>query len=205
MHRGVMLWTGLAAASALAIGAGCGECLDCGGFTNDLPRSALLAVVRADAAAPAPAVTTIPVRYNQTRTVRIEHPDAGTTLFLEFFFPPQSILHVNGQPVCDTCTVNVSVAATAGAYGFTLSPSSLIFNTSGTPTVTFSYGMYGDLTVFDSSTRYATQQAFDQALAVWYEATPNSWRRGRNSSRTGPGTVVSGIEAPGAHLLAAPK
>lgn len=200
-----MLWTVAGAASALALGAGCGVCADCGGFSNDVPRTELLALARADAAAPAPTVTAIPVRYNQTRTARIEHPDAATTLFVELYFPPQSILHVNGQPVCDTCTVTVTVTATSGVYGFTLSPASLIFNASSTPTVTFGYGAYGDLSVHDSSTRYATPQAFDQALAVWYEAAPNAWRRGRNSTRTGPGTVVSGIEAPGAHLLAAPK
>jgi hypothetical protein len=204
MHRGVISRTVVGAASALAL-AGC-ECLDCGGFSiGDEPRSALLALARADAAAPAPAVTTIPVRYDQSRTARIAHPDAGTTLFVELFFPSQSILHANGQPVCDTCTVTVTVTATAGVYGFTLSPANLIFNASSTPTVTFGHGTYGDLSVHDSSTRYATEQSFDQALAVYYEASPNLWRRGRNSTRTGPGTVASGIDTPGAHMLAAPK
>jgi hypothetical protein len=198
-----MLGTVVAAASMLSLGACCGDC-DPGADAFE-PRSALLALARADAAAPAPAATTIPVRYNQPRTARIVHPDAGSTLFIELFFPPQAILHVNGQAVCDTCTVTVGVTTTPGVYGFTLSPPTMVFNASSTPTVTFGYGTYGDLSVHDSSTRYPTTQAFDQALALWSEALPGEWRRGRNSSHTGPGTVVSGLDGPGAHLLAAPK
>ena len=87
-----------------------------------MPRTVLLALARADAAAPAPAVATIPVRYNQSRTARIQHPDAGNTLFMELFFPPQSILRVNGQPVCDTCTVTVTVTTMPGVYGVTPRP-----------------------------------------------------------------------------------
>jgi hypothetical protein len=197
-----MLGTVVAAASTLAFGAGCD---DGPGPRPGVARGELLALPRADAAAPAPTVTAIPVRYNQTRTARITHPDGPGTLFLELNFPPQSILHVNGQPVCDTCTVTVTVTATPGSYGFTLSPATLIFNAASTPTVTFGYSTYGDLSVYDSVPRYATPQAFEQALAVWYQTTPDAWRRGRNSTRTGPGTVVSGIEVPGAHLLAALK
>jgi hypothetical protein len=207
MHRGVMLRTSLAAASAfaLALGAGCGECDDCGGFGGTVARTALLALARADAAAPAPTVTTIPVRHNQSRTALITHPDVGSTPFVELFFPSQSILHLNGQPVCDTCTVTVTVTATPGVYGLTITPAGMIFNAAGTPTVTFGYNVYGNFAVRDSSTLYPTDPAFDVALAVWYEATPGQWRRGRNSSHTAPGRVVSGIEGPGALLLAAPK
>lgn len=197
-----MLRTGLVAASALAFGAGC----DDGGVNpTGLARTALLALARADGAAPAPTVTTIPVRHNQSRTALINHPDAGPTLFVELFFPQQSILHVNGQQVCDTCTVTVTVTATPGVYGVTITPANMIFNAAGTPTVTFGYDVYGDFSVRDSSTQYPTDPAFDVALALWYEATPGQWRRGRNSSHTAPGRVVSGIEGPGALLLAAPK
>jgi hypothetical protein len=170
-----------------------------------LPRSGLLAVARADAAAPAPAVTTFGVRYDQSRSVTIEHPDAGTTTFVDLLFPPQSILHVNGQPVCDTCTVTVTVSTTPGVYGISLTPASMIFNASSTPTATFHFATYGDLSVFDSSSRYASEQAFGSALAIWSETLPGQWRRGRNSTQITPGQVVSGIDVPGAHLLAAPK
>lgn len=203
MHHGVMLGAVVAAASTLVLGSGCSDIGP--GARPGIARTELLALSRADAAAPAPAVTAIPVRYDQPRTARITHPDGPGTLFLELYFPPQSILHVNGQPVCDTCTVTVTVTATSGYYGFTMAPATLIFNASSTPTVTVGYGTYGDLSVYDSVPRYATPEAFDQALAVWYESAPNLWRRGRNSTRTGPGTVVSGLEAPGAHLLAALK
>lgn len=193
----------IAAASAALWSAGCAD--GGPGPRPGVTRAELLAVARADNAAPAPAMTTIAVRYDQTRTVRITHPDGPATLFLELHFPPQSILHVNGQPVCDTCTVTVTVMPTAGVYGFTIAPLTAIFNASSTPTVTVGYGTYGDLSVYDSVPRYVSAQAFDQALAVWYEATPGAWRRGRNSTRTGAGTVVSGLEVPGAHLLAALK
>ena len=197
----------MAAASAIALAwmfSACGADGP-GGPSGLLPRSGLLALARADAAAPAPVVTTVGVRYDQSRTVTIEHPDVGTTTFVELLFPPQSILHVNGQPVCDTCTVTVSITVTPGVYGITLTPASMIFNASSTPTATFDYATYGDLSVHDSSTRYADEQAFDNALAIWSEVLPGQWRRGRNSSHTAPGRVVSGIDVPGPHLLAAPK
>jgi hypothetical protein len=198
-----MLGTGVVAASSLVLSLGCSD-IEIGPRPG-VSRAELLAPPRADAAAPAPAVTAIPVRYDQARTARITHPDGPGTLFLELNFPPQSILHVNGQPVCDTCTVTVTVTATPGYYGFTVAPASMIFNASSTPTVTVGYGTYGDLSVYDSVPRYADAQAFEQAQALWYESAPDLWRRGRNSTRTGAGTVVSGIETPGVHLLAALK
>jgi hypothetical protein len=204
MHRAEMSGTRLIAASAIALAAGCGtETVD--GFNDDRPRTGLLALARADAVAPAPAVTAVAVRYDQGRTAFIRHPDAGTTVFVELFFPPQAILHVGGQPVCGTCTVNVTVTTTPGVYGFTLTPSTMIFNASSTPTATFTYGTYGDLSVHDSSSLYATPQAFDAALGIWYEVSPGQWRAGRNSTHIAAGRVTSGIETPGAHLLAAPK
>jgi hypothetical protein len=190
--------------SAVALVAACGDDGP-GGLSDALPRSGLLAVARADAAAPAPAVTTFGVRYDQSRTVTIEHPDVGTTTFVELLFPPQSILHVNGQPVCDTCTVTVTVSVTPGVYGISLTPASMIFNLSSTPTATFHFAMYGDLSVFDSSSRYASAQAFGSAVAIWSETLSGQWRRGRNSTQVTPGQVVSGIDVPGPHLLAAPK
>ena len=201
-----MLDSALAAASTLALllVAACGDDGP-GGLSGALPRSGLLAVARADAAAPAPTVTTVGVRYDQSRSVTIEHPDAGTTTFVELLFPPQSILHVNGQPVCDTCTVNVSISVTPGVYGISLTPASMIFNAASTPTATFHFATYGDLSVFDSSSRYADEQAFGNALAIWSEMLPGQWRRGRNSTQITPGQVVSGIDVPGPHLLAAPK
>jgi hypothetical protein len=202
MHRGEMLGTGLIAASALAFCA-CGE--ETVAPTTALPRSALLALARADATAPATAVTVVTVRGDQARTAVIRHPDAGTTVFLELFFPAHSILHSGGLTVCDTCTVNVTITLTPGVYGFTLTPSTMVFRSSSTPTATFVYGTYADHSVRDSTTRYATEQAFDDALAIWYQTAPDQWRRGRNSHHEAAGRVVSGIEGPGAHLLAAPK
>ena len=204
MHRSTMLVTGLLAASMAALSA-C-NAPPAGPGAVSQPRSALLALARVDGTAPVPGVTQVAVRRNETQTVDIVHPDAGPTLFAEITFPPNSILfRAIGQPVCDTCTVNVTITTTPGVYGFTVTPSTLIFNLAGTPTVTFEYGTYGDLSIHDSTSRYPTPESYEAALALWYEPNPGEWRRGRNSTQVGPTSVASGLEVTGSYLIAAVK
>lgn len=204
------------AASALALLLaipGCG-CDDCGGVTVQLQRSDILALARADSAA-APSGIAVQIKNNQTRTVRLTHSDSAQTLFLEFTFPASSLFEAAGRGVCDTCTVTVSIVPTAGVYGFRLGPSDVVFRSSVTPTVTVHYARYANFDVRDSSSLYPTDQAFDQALRLWYEAsatpawpgtpTPGIWRVSRNSAHVGAGMVAGAIDGPGEHLLAARK
>lgn len=202
MHRPVISKAAAAAASALLLACG-GD--DDGGLAVNLPRNRLLALARVDSTVPPPPLTSVAVKNNQTRTVAITHTDAGQTLFAELVFPAGSMVQNGTQLVCDTCTVTITVTPTTGVYGFALGPAGLVFRSSSTPIVTISYGMYGDLSVSDSSTLYPNQPAFDQALELWFESSPGLWRRSRNSAHTGPGTVAGAVDRPGAHLLAAPK
>jgi hypothetical protein len=206
MHRPVISRAAATAASALALGLpSCGTCDDCNGPGVLTARGDLIALARTDTNAPPPPVTTVPVKNSQIRTIVITHTDSTGTAFLELAFPVRSMVQVGSQLVCDTCTVNVSVTPTAGVYGFTLGPANLVFRASSTPTVTMRYATYADFTVRDSSTLYPTEQAFDQALELWFETSAGFWRRSRNSAHTGSRTVTGAIDQPGAHLLAAPK
>ena len=206
----------IGAASALALvltlpGCGCDDC----NVTAQLTRTDLLALARADSAAPAPSGTVVSIKNNQTRIVRIAHPDSAQTLFLEFTFPAGTIVQSSGRLVCDTCTVVVSIQPTNGVYGFRVGPSDIVFRSSVTPTVTVSYARYANFSVRDSSVLYPTDEAFDQALRLWYQATDPSaypgapptevWLVSRNSAHTGAGLVAGAIDGPGLHLLAARK
>jgi hypothetical protein len=205
------------AASALALTLmlpGC-SCDDCNGVTVQLQRTALLALARADSAAPAPSSMVVQVKNNETRTVRITHTDSAQTLFLEFTFPAGTLLQAGGRSVCDTCTIPVSIQSTNGVYGFRVGPSDIAFRSSATPTVTVHYSRYGNFGVRDSSTLYPTDEAFELALRLWYQGTeapdfpsqtPDEvWRVSRNSAHIGAGMVGGAIDAPGLHLLAARK
>lgn len=167
------------------------------------PLEALLVLPRTDTTPP-PA-RTVAVRNDRLITVRLEHGDGARTLFAEFRFTPRSILAVNGQPLCDTCTVLLTIAPLPDQYGFTIQPASLVFSAVGSPVVTLSYGVYGDLSVHDASGRYPTTDAYSQALAIWYERDPGSWYEERNSGHMSATVVSSAVDAPVAHLLAAPK
>jgi hypothetical protein len=202
MHASVISRRRWAAASA-ALLAGCGG--DGGSGPGGTPRTALLALARVDSTFAPAATSVFPVKNNVLGTFLIRHRDPAQTLFAEFTFPARSITHVNGLLVCDTCTVLVSVALTPGTYGFTVSPSTLIFRLSSTPTVRLTYGQYGDLSVFDSSARYATAAEFDQALELWYERETDAWVASRNSTHPAAMTIRSAVDQPGAHLIAALK
>jgi hypothetical protein len=193
---------------------GC-RCDDCDGVSVQLQRTALLALARADSAAPAPSSTVVQVKNNQTSNARITHTDSAQTLFLDFTFPAGTLLQSSGRAVCDTCTVVISIQPTNGVYGFRLGPSDIVFRSSVPPTVTVHFSRYANFSVRDSSLLYPTDQAFDQALRLWYESTgtpafpsnppPVVWRVSRNSEHITAGMVAGTVDAPGEHLLAARK
>ncbi len=193
----------LGAAASAALLAGCGG--DGGSGPGGTPRTALLALARVDSTFAPAATSVFPVKNDVLGTFLIRQRDPAQTLFAEFTFPARSITHVNGLLVCDTCTVLVSVALTPGTYGFTVSPATLVFRLSSTPTVRLTYGQYGDLSVFDSSARYATAAAFEQALELWFERETDAWVASRNSTHPAAMTIRSAVDQPGAHLIAALK
>jgi len=190
----------LCAASAAALAA-CGS--DGSGPSTGVARADLLALARVDSAEPSPG--TFVFKNNQLRTFQLIHSDSVQTVLASFTFTPRSIVSRNDTLLCDSCTVVVTVAITPLTYELTVGPSSLVFNSSGEPVLSFSYGQYGDTSVYTMSSRYASGTAFAQALGVWHERSPDKWVLARNSAHTGLSTVTSALEGPGRVLLAAPK
>ena len=151
----------LQAASVAALAA-CG-----GGGTGPAPRVArddLLALARADSGEPFPG--TFVFKNNQLRTFQLTHSDSVRTVFASFTFTPHSIVSRNDTLLCDTCTVIMTVAITPLTYELAVGPASLVFNSSGEPVLSISYGQYGDSSVYTMSARYASATAFAQALGV---------------------------------------
>ena len=192
----------LVTAACVALLAGCG-----GGSTgpdNGVPRTALLALARVDSAEPtSPAVCTF--HNNQLTTCTILHNDSVHTLFASVTFAPHSIVSRNDTLLCDTCTINVALTLTPGSYQLDVGPASLVFNETGEPVATVSFGLYGDPSVYTQSSRYASAAAFEDSLELWRERTPDHWVEGRNTRHSGQTVITSALESPGSYLVAALK
>ncbi len=196
-----MSWrAGVRASAALLVA---GACKGDQTMPLGLHRAQLLALARSAAAEPPPAAFSFP--NNRLTTFSIRHTDTTHTLYAQFTFTPLSVVSRNDTILADTSTVSISVSITPGLYDLNVAPSTLGFNIAGGPTVTLSYGIYGDLSVFDSSAKYPSAAAFEQALELWREVAPDSWVPTRNSAHTGPSTISSALESPGTYLVAAPK
>lgn len=191
----------LVAAASAALLAACG-----GGTTGvdtGLTRSALLALARFDSAEPNSPFCQF--KNNVLTMCQIRHSDSVNTVFASITFAPHSIVSRNDTLLCDTCSVVVTVTLTPGSYQFDVGPGSLVFNQTSEPVATISFGRYGDPSVYTQSSRYASAAAFEQALELWRERTPDHWVEGRNSSHSGPTAVTSALESPGSYLVAAVK
>jgi hypothetical protein len=132
------------------------------------------------------------------RTLR--HPDQFNTLYLELRFPAGALASLNGQLLAAEDSVEVTVQALPGGYGFTLSPSGLVFSDSP-PTALFSFGRYADpsaaLAVFPD------REAYLAALDIWSEVGVDRWATARGSGPAGIDEVRATAEAPGRFRLAA--
>lgn len=168
-----------------------------------VPRSGLLALARSATAEPGP--TTCTFENDVLFTCQVVHTDSAHTLFASIDFAPHSIVSRNDTLLCDTCTIVVTVTTTPGTYELTLGPPTLVFNLAAEPVVSVSFGTYGDASVYTESSRYASADAFIQALGLWYERAPDQWVEGRNSGFTEPATIASAVPGPGPFLLAALK
>jgi hypothetical protein len=141
---------------------------------------------------------TLTPRSAQLRQFAITHTDG--TPFADFTFTAFSIL----RP--DTGTLQLTVAVTPRAYGFTIGgPANLAFDAANRPTVTLSYGRYVDRTVYDSTGRYASFAAFEQALRLWRQRAPDDWIKESDVGPTVSATIAGPLGAPGTYLIAAPK
>ena len=176
-------------ATAVASGVACGDAATPGG--NTVPTADLV-VLRQSANADPPGQISflVPNRIVTERTLR--HPDAFNTAYLTIRFPSGSLSVLNGVPLTLADTVRITLEPRTGEYGFTLSPSGLEFTLSNTPTVEFSYGLYGDLSVANGIAAFPTRAAYGEALEIWEEVTIGQWRVARGSSSVGIDAVGSG-------------
>jgi hypothetical protein len=135
----------------------------------------------------------------------IRHADAFNTLYIELQFPAGCMSSLNGTPLSVTDSVLVTVEPRAGGYGFTLSPSGLVFTLGSTPSVTFSFARYADATVADTVPSFADRAAYLAALDVWQEVTVGRWRVARGSSPGGVDEIGAAVDVPGEFVLAAAR
>ncbi len=189
--------TGLAIASVIA----CGD-LDLNGDVT-LSTDQLL-VLPSQAGAPAVPLASFSVPNPDIVVRRLEHLDPFNTLYMEIRFPEGSLASLNGQPLTATDTVTITIEPRAGGYGMTVSPRGVAFASGATPSVTFAFARYGDLSVANGS-QYATPVAYAAALALWFEVTPGRWRRVSGSGPVPTDAVASPLPEPGTYVIAAPR
>jgi hypothetical protein len=148
---------------------------------------------------PAPAVFYVSNAHAVTRTLR--HADGFNTLYLELRFPPAGLSSLDGQPLTLDDSVLVTVEPLDGGYGFTLSPSGLVFTLGAVPTALFSFARYADPSVADGI--FPDRQTYLAALDIWSETSPGRWTVARASGSAGADEISAAVDAPGRHWLAA--
>ena len=190
----------MAAASVLLGAAACG---DLGPVEDTTLSTQELLVLPTQASAPTVSPSSFFVPNSGTTVRRLLHADAFNTLYLELRFPSGSLGSLNDQPVAAGDSVLVTAQPRLGGYGLVLSPGGVEF-TSVRPAATFSFALYGDLTVADGS-GYASRADYAAALALWFEITPGRWRRVSGSGFDGADAVSGAVAEPGTYVVAAPR
>lgn len=156
-------------------------------------------------AAPSPGPTTVTVNTGQSVTHRTTHPDQFGTQFLEIGFGANPVVGIGPRAVSPGEPVDVTIRPEASRYAVSIEPSSLDFNPTSPPTLRFTFGLYGDRSVADGSTRYASRAAYGAALRIWLERAPGEWERVDASSTEGADAVAGPITTGGRYALAAPR
>jgi hypothetical protein len=136
--------------------------------------------------------------------LRLHHDDAFNQLYAEVRFPQGALTSVDGQVVAADDSVFVTLQAHASGYGLTVSPTSLAFTAGSRPSVTFSYGRYGDLSVADG-TAYPSRDAYADALDVWQEAGLDRWSVAIGSGPAGLDAVTAFLADGSELVVAAPR
>jgi hypothetical protein len=154
--------------------------------------------------APAPVPVSFWVFNSRQSVIRINHPDNFNTLYLELTFPANSLTSLDGAPLSATDSLFFTVDPRPGAYGFTLSPSGIVFSAGSTPTAALSFAVYGDASAGGASPSYAGNAEYVAALQIWREATIDQWEVASGSRAVGVDEVRASVELSGRFVLAAP-
>lgn len=194
------LWIAATASAALLTG-----CSDLGPpDATQLPGAELLPVGIA-AEAPGLANAIFWVTNARTTTYRVVHPDGFNSPYVELEFPAGALESLNGTDLGPSDSVQVTVFPDPDGYGLTLRPAGLALVPTNLPTARFVLAAYGDLSVADGSSTYASRTAYANALAIWQEVGVDLWER-VPGSRFLSGDVVSGrLPGPGRFMVAAPR
>ena len=201
-HRRAISRRALAAASALGAvlaGVACEDVQLPGGGT--VPTADLV-ILPLQSGAPVVTSATLWVYNDRLVSQVLRHLDAGLNTYLRVDFPEGCLSSLNGSPLSVDDSVQVTIEARPGEYGLTLSPSGLEF-TLETPTVTFFYGRYADLSVIAGEPAFPDEAAYLAALEVWEEVTVGQWRVARGSGAAGVDAIAAAVDAPGELLVAA--
>lgn len=172
------------------------------GPAPSIHRKDLLALARVDSLGPNN--RSLIFKNNVVVSLTWSNTDSALTTFAIFNFFPRSINARNDTILADTSTVTLNVSATPGVFGFTVLPTTVVFNIAGSPTIDLSYADYADFSIIDSApSKYPNPAAFAQALKLYYQYGPDQWR----ALNTGNDTSVASaaLSQPGTYLLAAPK
>jgi hypothetical protein len=164
--------------------------------------TAELVILPLQSGAPAVPVAIFWVYNDRLVTRTLNHQEAQLNPYLRIDFPPNCLSSLNGSPLSVDDSVQVTVEARLGEYGLTLSPSGLEF-TLETPTVTFFFGRYADLSVIAGEPAFPDEATYLAALEIWEEVTVGQWRVARSSGPAGVDAVAGAVDAPGELLVAA--
>lgn len=181
------------------------SCSDLTFPSHNLLTIAELIVLSQQANAPAPPSTSFWVSNSRQSAERINHPDNFNTLYVELTFPARSLASLDGVPLADADSVYVTVDPRPGRYGFTLSPSGIVFSSGASPTAAFSFSVYGDASAGNTSSTYANNADFVAALEIWREVTADQWQITPGSGPAGTDAVRATVESSGRFVLAAPR
>jgi hypothetical protein len=162
-----------------------------------------LIVLGLSSSAPTVATTTFWISNDASVVHTLRHADAQNTLYLRISFPAGCIESLNGQPLGPSDSVQVTVEPLSSGYGFTLSPSGLVFTGSNPPTALLSYGRYADASVASGDPAYPTVSDYLDALDVWQEVGFDSWSIAPGSGPAGTDEERATTDTPGRYRLAA--
>lgn len=187
----------------LLVAAACSD--DTGVTATETLATSELLFLRQQANAPAPATTRFFVVNARETRRRVLHPDPFNNPYAEVVFPAGSLESLNGAPIGPGDSVEVTVQPRSGEYGLVLSPGGLEFSAAASPTATFFYGRYGDLSVADASATYPDASAYAAALDLWAEVNLDRWRRTTGTGPSGTDAVTGRLSEAGVVAIAAPR
>ncbi len=167
--------------------------------------TAELLILGAQATAPSVATLSVYVVNSRPITVRLLHADQFNTQYVEVRFPTGSVESVNGLIVGPQDSVLVDIDARDSQYGMTISSGTLVFSAGNLPRATFTYAVYGDRSVADGSTTYASRDSYSAALDIWEQVSVDQWQQATNSSTPGSDEVSGSLTAGGLFVVAAPR